>query len=142
MTPTESIETTQVSSPVRKNRKRGKYMLSNCSTYVEGPKTIPRSNRVKLLLGRVTTLLLMINFSAIALWAKPEHEATTKQLTVKSDGQTLTSVAGAAGLSAMAPITGCGGGPSAKTYNMTVTATSGSLSKSPNVVLLVKQGVS
>ena len=46
-----------------------------------------------------------------------------------------------AGLSAMAGMTGCGGGNLGQTYNMKVTATSGSLSKSANVVLVVKQGV-
>jgi hypothetical protein len=95
---------------------------------------------MKLLLVRLTTLLLMINFSAIALWAQIEHAASTTQSTVKSDSQTFTSVAEVAGLSAMARRT-CSGRPSAKTYNMTVTATSGSLCKSADVVLIVKQGM-
>ncbi len=42
-----------------------------------------------------------------------------------------------AGLSAMTGMTGCGGS-GAQTYNMTVTATSGSLSKSADVVLIVQ----
>ena len=61
---------------------------------------------------------------------------------LRRSGKTLGSmvclfVLAIAGLSALAGITGCGGS-SAKTYNMTVTATSGSLSKSANVTLIIK----